>query len=187
MGMVATSSSWHTPASVRLLPDDGNRYECVAGELLVTPSPRAVHQAVLAYLYEALLPIRRVPGLQMLWSPADLELRADALVQPDLFVFRTAHGGAARSWDEIRTLELAIEVLSPATARYDRVVKRRLFQDVGVAEYWIVDADARVVERWRPADARPEICASTLEWTPRGASEPIVLDLEAIFRAALNE
>ncbi len=186
MGMVATTPSWHTPASVRLLPDDGNRYECVAGELLVTPAPRPNHQGVLAQLFRALLAVDRVPGLQMWWSPADLELRDDVLVQPDLFVYRTAHGGPARDWREIRSLELAVEVLSPATARFDRVVKRRLFQELGVPEYWIVDTDARVIERWRPADERPEICAASLEWRPSGADAPIVVDLLALFTAALG-
>lgn len=187
MGMVATSPTWHTPASVRLLPDDGNRYECVAGELLVTPSPKPRHQSVASALYQALLPACSSGGLYLWWSPADLELRGDVLVQPDIFAFRTTHGGPAREWHEIERLELAIEVLSPATARYDRVVKRRLFQELGVPEYWIVDADARVIERWRPADERPAICAASMEWRPHGADAPIVVDLPALFTAALGE
>jgi Uma2 family endonuclease len=185
--MVAIPPTWHTPASVRLLPDDGNRYECVAGELLVTPSPKPPHQAVAAELYTALLPARRVPGLHLWWSPADLELRDDVLVQPDIFLFRTAHGGPAREWSEITTLELAVEILSPSTARYDRVVKRRLFLELGVPEYWIVDGDARVIERWRPSGERPEICAGALTWTPRGADAAIVVDLPAVFSAALGD
>jgi Uma2 family endonuclease len=67
------------------------------------------------------------------------------------------------------------------------VVKRRLFQELGVPEYWIVDADARVVERWRPEDLRPEICSAALEWLPSGADAKIVVDLPAVFAAALGE
>jgi Uma2 family endonuclease len=33
-----------TPDRVRALPDDGRRYEVVAGELLVTPAPSFRHQ-----------------------------------------------------------------------------------------------------------------------------------------------
>jgi len=187
MGMVAIPPSWHTPASVRQLPNDGNRYECIAGELLVTPAPKPSHQAVLAALNEALLLPARAAGLRLWWSPADLELRADALVQPDLFAFRADAPGPVREWSEIRSLELAIEALSPSTARFDRVVKRRFFQAVEVPEYWIVDLDARVVERWHPGDERPEICTGLLEWTPQGATAPIVVDLPAMFRAALGE
>ena len=185
MGMVALPQKWHTPSDVRLFPDDGNRYECIAGALLVTPAPKARHQAVCAELYEALRAVRAIPGFRMLWSPADIALREDALVQPDLFVFRTT-GGPIEEWSDIRSLELAIEVLSPSTARYDRLVKRRFYQDVGVPESGIVDADARLVERWHPADERPEICAATIAWTPAGAESPIIIDLPAFFTAALD-
>ena len=51
------------------------------------------------------------------------------------------------NWQDVTTLLLAIEVLSPTTARYDRLTKRRLYQQQGI-EYWIVDLDGRVVERW---------------------------------------
>lgn len=186
MGMVALPQKHYTPDDVRRLPDDGNRYECIGGELLVTPSPRRVHQAVLMELCAALMPVREVPTLRMLWSPADIELRRDALTQPDLFVFPVTSGDDLEGWSGISSLALAIEVLSPSTARYDRLVKRRFYQDVGVPEYWIVDADARLVERWRPGDERPEICAASLEWLPPGANGPIIIDLPAMFAAALD-
>jgi Uma2 family endonuclease len=108
-------------------------------------------------------------------------------VQPDLFAFRMEQPGPVREWSEIRAIELAVEVLSTSTARFDRVVKRRFFQDVGVPEYWIVDLDARVVERWRPGDARPEICTATLEWRAGESAPPVTVDLVAMFRAALGE
>jgi len=55
-----------------------------------------------------------------------------------------------------------------------------------VGEYWIVDADSRLVERWRPEDERPEIVTSVLRWSlPGGASGAI--DLAAVFREAAGE
>ena len=48
MGMAAPV--YYTADMVRALPDDGNRYETVHGELLVTPAPRAWHQEVLVRL-----------------------------------------------------------------------------------------------------------------------------------------
>ena len=47
-------------------------------------------------------------------------------------------------------LLLAAEVISPSSARGDRVDKREAYQRNGVPEYWIVDTAARVVERWHP-------------------------------------
>ena len=42
------------------------------------------------------------------------------------------------------------------------------YQRAGIAEYGIVDPDARLVERWRPGDERPEIVTDALRWMPRG-------------------
>jgi len=44
-----------------------------------------------------------------------------------------------------------------------------------------VDLDARLIERWRPGDARPEVLRDVLTWQPVGAAEPLTLDLDAYF------
>jgi Uma2 family endonuclease len=75
---------------------------------------------------------------------------------------------------------LAIEVLSPSSARHDRVRKRPLFQR-HVPEYWIVDIDARLVERWRPGDERPEIITESLVWQPDAGVPAFHLTLESLF------
>lgn len=79
-----------------------------------------------------------------------------------------------------------IEVSSANAARYDRIVKRPAFQDAGVAEFWIVDLDARLVERWRPGDSRPEIVVRRLTWMPPGAATPLEIDLVAFFAELLD-
>ena len=81
---------------------------------------------------------------------------------------------------------LAIEVLSPGSAARDRGIKRHLYQHAGVLEYWIVDLDSRVVERWRPDDSRPEILREVLTWVVPGSSTPFDLGLTEFF-AALDE
>jgi Uma2 family endonuclease len=73
--------------------------------------------------------------------------------------------------------------LSPSTARFDRTVKRPFYQRVGVPEYWIVDLDARLVERWRPSDERPEIIIGKLAWRPDGAQSELLLQLEELWEA----
>jgi Uma2 family endonuclease len=80
---------------------------------------------------------------------------------------------------------LLIEVLSPSTARVDRVVKRQRYQQLGT-EYWIVDLDARVVERWLPADARPEVITDAIRWATSPVSAPCVVDLVRLFGEALG-
>jgi Uma2 family endonuclease len=172
-----------TAERVRALPDDGKRYEVVDGELLVTPSPATPHQRALAELHLRLAPYVRAAGIgEVFFSPSDVEFDARTLVQPDLFVVPLNEGRRLRDWSEIQRLLLAVEILSPSTARYDRLTKRRVYQRQGV-EYWIVDIDARVIERWRPGDARPEILAERLEWQPSDSHPAWVLDLEGYFDA----
>ena len=61
-----------------------------------------------------------------------------------------------------------------------------IYQDERVPEYWIVDPDARLVERWRPDDARAELIAVSLEWQPRPELEPLRIDLPAFFDEVLG-
>lgn len=187
MYMPATTQRW-TAEAVRALPDDSNRYELIDGELLVTPAPRAPHQRAVGELYFRLrqyLDIERVG--EVLSSPADIELEPESIVQPDIFVTPFVDGRPAPNWPDMKTLLLACEVLSPTTARYDRVTKRRFFSRTGVAEYWVVDLDARIVERSRPSDERFEVITDTLIWHPTGAATPFVLELPSFFAAIAGD
>ena len=178
MGMPHTAPHW-TADEVRNLPDDGNRYELVGGELVVTPAPRLAHQAALAALYDHIGPYVAGTGAgRVLWSPADLSLGEDEVLQPDLFVFP---GEAPERWRDITRLLLVVEVTSPSTARHDRQLKRQRYQRAGVPEYWVVDLDARLVERWRPGDERPEILDERLTWQPQPGVAPLEIDLGAVF------
>jgi Uma2 family endonuclease len=166
---------------VLALPDDGNRYELFDGELLVTPAPNGLHQLAVSMLWESLLPFVRLHGLgQIMTSPADLRLGGDQLSQPDLFVIPSLPSNRG-DWGGFPNPVLVIEILSPGTARFDRIVKRRRFQRAGIPEYWVVDLDARAVERWRPADERPEVLDDRLHWAPAGGVEALVIDLAEFF------
>ena len=107
-------------------------------------------------------------------------------MHPDVFVTRLVNGRRPEEFVASSGLLLAAEVLSPSTARADRVAKRTLFRDEGVPEYWIVDLDARTFERTTPGDARPEIVVDSLAWHPEGASTPLIVDLGAYFERVLD-
>jgi len=196
MGMPAPQPSdpsrrW-TAAEVRALIDAAPlvtpRYELVDGELLVTPSPIPLHQRAVASLLLALHPYVEAERLgEALTSPADIGLEPESIVQPDVFVVPTGGEPGPRSWADVRALLLAIEVLSPSSARHDRIRKRHFFRRVGVPEYWIVDAEVRVVERSRAEDDRVELLDERLVWHPTGASGPFTLDLPAFFARVHRE
>ena len=158
------------------------RFECVDGELLVTPAPSWDHQEVVGRLYVALT--QYLSGSRIghaFVSPGDVEPEPGALVQPDVFVVPLHDGARPRGRERVERLLLAIEVVSPASAHADRVTKRGLYQRAGTPEYWVVDLDARLVERWRPEDERPEVIAEVLEWLPDGAVEALRVDVGALF------
>jgi len=147
------------------LPEDGQRHELLDGVHVVTPSPTYEHQRIVSRLLAALFRATEDrPDLQVLTSPADIRLGPPTLVQPDLFVCRVDPASPPRGWPDLGTPLLAIEILSPATASRDRGAKRRIYQQAGVSEYWVVDPDARLIERWTPADVRPEIVDEVLQW-----------------------
>ena len=184
MGMPQPAERW-TADLVRSLPDDGQRYELISGILVVTPAPRRTHQLVVGELYLRLREwLGAHPELEVVFAPADIALGEDEILQPDLFVVRNRPGQPAREWSDVRELALVIEVLSPSTAHYDRHLKRKRYQRAGVPEYWIVDAEARQVERWCPGDEAPEVLTEQLRWSPVAGGPAHVLDLRKFFSMA---
>lgn len=181
MGMAATI--YYTADMVRALPDDGNTYEVVHGELLVSPAPRPWHEEVgIRLLIAVRLWLVRHPVGHAYSSRSDLSwgLR-DVLVSPDLFVVPLDEARAL-DWQVLRTVLLAAEVLSPSSTRADRFTKRRLYQEQGVPLYWVIDPDARSVEVGRPTDDLPITELDMLTWHPAGAAEPFTLSLAELFR-----
>ncbi len=187
MHMAQLARHW-TVDDVHALPDDGNRYEVIDGELLVTPAPSWPHQTAALRLYSLLDEyLRRERIGYALAAPADVMFSLTRLVQPDVFVVPLVNGRRPKQFADVGRLLLAAEVLSPNTARHDRVSKRTLFHAEQVPEYWIVDLDARTFERSTPASTRPEILVDEVTWHPEGASMPLAIDLPRYFRAVLDE
>jgi Uma2 family endonuclease len=187
MVMAATATKEWTYEMLADLPADGNRYEILDGQLYVTPSPSIPHQMVafdlIGYFaaYLAQHPVGR--GFA---APGDVIIDPRHVVEPDLFVVPLT-GQRPKNWKDIKSLLLAIEILSPSTARTDRNKKRLLYQRFDVPEYWIVDTDSRLVERWRPRDTRPEILSESIEWQPSPEHPPLRIDLTAFFARIHDE
>lgn len=178
----APADRYWLPDDIWAFPEDGVRRECIDGMLLVTPSPNGAHQDVVReFLVDLAVWLRAHPAAIVRASPSDVRLTRDSVVQPDVYVF------ASRAALKEGQVLVAIEVLSPGTARYDRGLKRRFYQRQRVSEYWIVDVEAQLVERWRPDDERPEVLGETLTWQPTGVDDLLTIDLTALFARALGE
>ncbi len=185
MSMPVSQRRW-TADEVRALMDESRpapRYELIDGELLVTPAPGPKHQMAAMLLWQRLQAYLepRATGTAYV-SPADIELAPGTIVQPDVFVVPPS-GAPLQRWSEVRELLLAAEILSPSSARHDRVRKPRFFRAQRVPEYWLVDLDARVIERADPERDAMTLVEDQLEWLPPGANDPFVMSVREYFAA----
>jgi Uma2 family endonuclease len=183
MSVTGATPEW-TYSEYARLPDDGNRYEVIDGEVCVTPAPGPPHQRVAAELFTILQEyVQRHSLGEMLWD-VDLLFVSGQFLRPDmLFVPRAAAGGVTDRGMEV-TPGLVVEVLSPHSKRIDRVLKPPRYRDFSVPEYWVVDPAARAIERYGlAADAAPEICTRSLTWQPAPDAPALELDVARIFRA----
>jgi Uma2 family endonuclease len=147
------------------LPNDGRRYEIHDGELSVSPTPTFRHQQIVARLLGMLRGHVAAHDLgEVVPSPITVVLSDTSVVEPDIVYIakdRLDLVSARGTIDGAPTL--AIEIVSPSTARIDRQTKKQLFERYGVPWYWIVDADARCIDvhqaasgSYGPADRRSE-------------------------------
>lgn len=187
MGMPLQRTDW-TVAMLNELPDDGNRYEVIDGELYVTPAPSLAHQRALRDLCSAVVPYALALGLDPYFAPTAVTFSERREVQPDLLVMpRMPDGRHAGRFEDVGVLLLAVEILSPSTQRTDRNKKLWLYQQEGVAEYWIVDLDARSIERWTPRATRADVMTEMLVWQPIAGREGLAVDVAGYFRGVLDE
>jgi Uma2 family endonuclease len=129
------------------LPDDERRYEIIAGNLHVTPSPSRAHQRFLGKLFAAVHGHVTQHQLgEVYFAPFDVILASTSVVVPDLLFVSRARLAIVTDRGVEGAPDLVVEALSPSTARRDRVEKMRLYATHGVPHYWRADLDARVLE-----------------------------------------
>lgn len=136
----------YTYADYAELPE-GAPYELIRGELLMASAPTTTHQRILRVLFRHLDKTTQAGGQgEVLFAPTDVRLSDLDTVQPDLLYIseerRNIIGEAAIEGAP----DLVVEVLSALTAHPDLTTKKRLYEQHGVQEYWIVDPEQRTVE-----------------------------------------
>jgi len=166
MGSVSGSDSTRPPASgVRLtyddfvqFPEDGKRHELIDGEHVVTPSPNMKHQAVLRNLAGLIWSYLRTHRVgQVFFAPFDVVFSEFDVVEPDLlFVSKERQSQILTAANVQGAPDLVVEIGSPSTRRRDDTVKRRLYEQFGVAEYWVVDPELDEIKVYRRAGGRFE-------------------------------
>ncbi|HTH23762.1 MAG TPA: Uma2 family endonuclease [Vicinamibacterales bacterium] len=154
-----------TSAELLLLPDDGKRHELIDGVHYVTPSPRIPHQVLVGRIFVAIanfLAVHQHLGRVFL-SPVDVVMSEHDLVVPDLLFVTRDQQSILTDANVQGVPALVVEVLSPSTRRRDEGIKRKLFDQKGVREYWVVDPKAMRVSICRRAEDGSFPIVTTLE------------------------
>ncbi|MCM2309254.1 MAG: Uma2 family endonuclease [Sulfuritalea sp.] len=151
MGLPQRDLEFHTYAESAAWPDDV-RYELIHGiAYAMDPAPARRHQEVAGEMFRQIADALEGSPCRPYIAPFDVRLpradeadgRIDTVVQPDISVIcdkaKLDERGRRGAPDWI------VEVLSPGSAGHDQVVKRELYERVGVREYWLVHPIDKVV------------------------------------------
>ncbi|HOT29724.1 MAG TPA: Uma2 family endonuclease [Candidatus Ozemobacteraceae bacterium] len=128
-----------------------DRWELIDGVAYdMTPAPARIHADLSMALLKQLLAYFEEKSCKVYHAPFDVRLpegnepddEIETVVQPDLLVVcdekKLDDKGCRGAPD------LVIEILSPATASKDCILKRALYEKHGVREFWLVDPANRV-------------------------------------------
>ena|SRR5215471_12986598 len=131
------------------LPEDGNRYELIEGELFVSKAPGITHQLTFGTLFDAFSTyLKSNPIGKIIATPGLVLSDLDAVI-PDLVFIPNKRLAEVISGERlIGPPDLVVEILSAGRENEtrDRVAKRQLYGKFGVLEYWILDPRNRVIE-----------------------------------------
>jgi len=129
---------------------DSERWELIDGHAwAMSPAPTRYHQRLLGRIFSWLDSFLKGRPCQAYFAPFDVLLPEGdetdddtaTVVQPDIVVYcdrsKLTNAGARGAPD------LAIEILSPSTAKKDQNEKFGLYERHGVKEYWVVDPAGR--------------------------------------------
>lgn len=135
-----------TAEDLAALPDDGNRYEIIGGQLIVSPSLTYRHQRVSMKLGNVLDTYLTNKGIgEIVAAPMDVLLSSNDVVQPDLLVVLNDRSSIVQQGKVIGAPDLVIEILSPSSIEADFLRKSKLYERSGVREYWLVNPEGETV------------------------------------------
>lgn len=136
-----------------LFPDDGKRHELINGEHYVTPAPSTKHQRLSRKILLAFgnyLEIHQIG--EAFYAPCDVVLSDLDVVQPDLLFISSARASIITKKNIQGAPDLIVEIISETSRKTDELTKRKLYEQYGVSEYWIVDPELETVKIYRMSD-----------------------------------
>jgi len=136
-----------TVENYKILPETGQRYQLIEGDLYMAPAPNRYHQDISRNLEYILLEyLEENPIGKLYHAPFDVYLDEHNVFQPDIVVVINAHRAILTDAGAEGTPDFVVEILSPKTARLDRDNKRRVYASTGVQELWIIAPEPQNIE-----------------------------------------
>ncbi|MEW6211979.1 MAG: Uma2 family endonuclease [Acidobacteriota bacterium] len=141
-----------TVADLELMPEDGNIYEMIEGEIIVSRAPDLSHQDIMLNLAHSLKSFLSQNPLGKVWATPGVIFDEFNSAIPDLAFVSSERLDDLIAEGRIKGApDLMIEIVSPGAVnrRRDRIVKKHTYSKFSVGEYWVVDPENRAVEIYR--------------------------------------
>lgn len=170
-----------------LFPNDGNRHEVIEGRHYINPASTPDHQSVSKYLQHFLFTQIELTGVGRVFNaPIDVQLGEYDIVQPDLVVILKPSKATVTRSRIKGAPNLIMEILSPSTTKSDLTLKRRLYEQSGVSEYWIVDPAQRAVRQLMLRDGTYHTVAGKKQGRSLAILPDIKIPLDTVWSKALD-
>ena len=131
--------------------EDGRRWELIDGAAYaMSPGASFGHQSISGEIFRQLSNFLKGKSCKAFIAPFDVRLNAngadDTVVQPDVLVV-CDRSKLESGKGVIGAPDFIVEILSPSSLRHDMIIKKRLYLQSGVREYWIVDPDHKMITK----------------------------------------
>lgn len=165
--------------------DEDVRAEFINGEVVEQMSSRGKHTVTVANIGGLLRTFVQLRHLGTVRSEQALAAFTRNDYVPDICFWSKARSAQFTGDTTIYPVpDFVCEVLSPRTEERDRGVKFEDYASHGVREYWIVDADAEVIEQYLESTGRYELSGKFGEGVVRSA---VIEGFEMPTRAVFDE
>ena len=182
--MLSTKARPITRHEYAMIPVGAPNYQLIEGDLVMAPSPSSFHQDILlnlATIFRGYL--REHPLGKIYVAPLDTYLSDINVYQPDLLFVRKENLSIVEEHGVEGAPDLAIEILSKSSAKYDMGPKRSVYDRTGVEELWIIDPAKRTLAIYRLAE-QPDTPLATYKSKQKFTSTllpGLTIDLAEVF------
>jgi Uma2 family endonuclease len=130
--------------------------QLIDGDLIMSPSPTPYHQLILGNLYDVLKLNAKNVGATVFFAPMDLYIDKENVLQPDLLFIAKENKDIITHRGVEGVPDLVVEIISPSNIFTDRNKKKKIYQQIGVTEFWIVDPGNKTLEIYSKGQADPD-------------------------------